>query len=61
MVANVTYSPRGLGINADATWYFNEYLGLTGIGNFYLMNIGRPTQVNRWNIFSLRLGLSTKF
>ena len=46
----------GLGIDANGTWWFMDNLGLTAAMSYYF-NIGGIS----WNIFGLRLGISTRF
>jgi hypothetical protein len=52
----VPFGDGGLGIDANGTWWFNKYLGLTGIMDLYFT----MSSVN-WNLFSLRVGISSKF
>ena len=57
MIVGDTGGSRGLGISANATWYFNEFLGLTGIFGFSYFDIGMN---NPWSTVALCVGISTK-
>jgi hypothetical protein len=46
----------GMGLDVNGTWWFKEYLGLTGIMDFYF-GLGNV----EWKIFSMRVGISARF
>jgi hypothetical protein len=52
----VPFGDGGLGIDGNGTWWFNEYLGVTGILDLYFS----MSEID-WNLFSLRVGISGKF
>jgi hypothetical protein len=52
----VPFFDGGMGIDANGTWWFNEYLGLTGIIDYYF-SMGSID----WNLFSIRVGISALF
>ena len=53
-VMAVPFSDGGIGFDANETLWFNEYIGLTAILNYYI-GIG-----SKWDMYSARLGISAK-
>jgi hypothetical protein len=52
----VPYGDGGIGVDGNGTWWFNEFLGLTGIMDVYFS----MSSID-WTIFSMRVGISAKF
>jgi hypothetical protein len=52
----VPYSSGGMGIDGNGTWWFNKFLGVTGVIDAYF-GMGATD----WTIVSVRAGISAKF
>jgi hypothetical protein len=52
----VPFEGGGIGIDVNGTWWFNEFLGATGIIDVYT-----SLSNTKWTIFSMRAGISAKF
>ena len=51
----VPYGAGGLGFDVNGTYWFNQHIGITGIGDFYFNLSGVD-----WTIFSIRVGISAR-
>ena len=55
-VMGTPHRDGGIGLDVNGTYWFSDYVGLTGIMNFYI-GLGEY----KWNMFSARVGLSMYF
>jgi hypothetical protein len=56
MVVPTSLVDGGIGFDVNGTYWFTEYIGITGILDLYLGMAG-----NGGTVFSMRIGASTKF